>query len=126
MAIDAPGATQFGLLKEIFRARKEWWYLVPDQSSLTAGGNTSGTVLNLAARHKDGWWSMVDLGGRASFSVEMNPFAAGKKIVASWISIPGTLVRLQSGPSRIQIRERSRLPTAGRRPSELILEAWDG
>jgi hypothetical protein len=35
-----------------FKARKEWSYLVPDQSTFTSGGKSEGTVLNLAARHK--------------------------------------------------------------------------
>ena len=61
-ALDAPGATQLGILRRIFRERKEWWHLVPDQSVFVSGGTTNGQVLNLAARHKDGQWAMVVLG----------------------------------------------------------------
>ena len=64
-ALDAPGATQLGLLKKIFLDRKEWWQLVPDQAILASGGNTNGQILNLAARHKDGRWIMVYLGSKA-------------------------------------------------------------
>lgn len=37
-ALDAPGAVQMGVLKNIFTARKEWWLLVPDQSVFATGG----------------------------------------------------------------------------------------
>jgi hypothetical protein len=84
-ALDAPGAIQMGVLKKIFLALPEWWYLVPDQSIFASGGKTSGRVLNLAARHKDGKWIMVYLGSKTSFSVNMNKITAGKKVKAFWI-----------------------------------------
>lgn len=84
-ALDAPGATQLGLLKNIFLERKEWWYLVPDQSVFASGGNTSGQILNLAARHKDGQWAMVYLGGKAAFSINMNKIAPLALVKAFWI-----------------------------------------
>ena len=45
----------------------------------------ANAVLNLAARHKDGQWLMVYLGGRASFSVNLNRLAAAEVIRAVWI-----------------------------------------
>ncbi len=84
-ALDAPGAFQMGVLKKIFLARKEWWNLVPDQSIFASGGQTSGRVLNLAARHKDGKWIMVYLGSKSSFSINMNKITAGNKVNAFWI-----------------------------------------
>ncbi|MGA2656463.1 MAG: DUF4038 domain-containing protein [Verrucomicrobiota bacterium] len=84
-ALDAPGAAQLGILRRVLVGRKEWWRLVPDQSVLAGGGNTNGQVLNLAARHADGQWLMVYLGGRASFSVNLNKLTAGKLAEASWI-----------------------------------------
>jgi len=83
-ALDAPGATQLGLLKRILMARKEWWHLVPDQTVLTTGGETSGQVLNLAARHKDGHWAVVYCGSQASFTVDMTKLA-GKTAKAFWV-----------------------------------------
>ena len=74
-ALDAPGAAQLGLLKKIFLARNEWWELVPDQSLFAAGGHIEGTVLNLAARHKDGRWAMAYLADPASFSVRLDKLA---------------------------------------------------
>jgi hypothetical protein len=84
-ALDAPGACQMGILKKIFLARTEWWYLVPDQSIFASGGKTDGRVLNLAARHKDGKWIMVYLGSKSSFSINMNKITAGNKVNAFWI-----------------------------------------
>jgi len=84
-AMDAPGAVQMGILRKVFLGRKEWWYLVPDQSIFASGGNTKGDVLHLAARHKDGKWVMVYLGARAAFSVNMGKFTAGDQVKASWI-----------------------------------------
>jgi hypothetical protein len=84
-ALDAPGATQLGILKKIFSDRKEWWYLVPDQTIFAAGGNTEGRVLNLAARHKDGQWVMAYSGSKSSFSIHMDKITAGERANAFWI-----------------------------------------
>lgn len=84
-ALDAPGATQLGILKKIFQDRKEWWYLIPDQTVFASGGNTNGQVLNLAARHKDGRWVMVYLGSKASFSINLNKLTAANAVKAFWI-----------------------------------------
>jgi hypothetical protein len=84
-ALDAPGAVQMGILRKVFEARQEWWHLVPDQTILARGGNTQGTVLNLAARHRDGRWLMVYLGDRATFAIDRSKFTGGRKASASWI-----------------------------------------
>jgi hypothetical protein len=83
-ALDAPGATQLGILKNIFRDRKEWWRLAPDQSVFASGGNTNGQVLNLAARHRDGRWLMAYLGSKASVSVHLNTLAASSTVKGCW------------------------------------------
>jgi len=83
-ALDAPGAVQLGILKKIFQALPEWWYLVPDQSIFAEGGRTDGQILHLAARHKDGKWIMVYLADKASFSINLNKLGAGKA-TARWI-----------------------------------------
>lgn len=98
-ALDAPGPIQMSILKRIFLDRKEWWYLVPDQTVFARGGNTAGTVLNLAARHKDGRWIMAYLGGykslisrlleqlgsKPSISIRMDKITVGKSVNAFWI-----------------------------------------
>jgi len=84
-ALDAPGAFQMGILKEIFLDLEEWWYLVPDQSIFCSGGKTTGDVLNLAARHKDGKWIIVYLASKDTCSIDLSKIAAGDEVNASWI-----------------------------------------
>ena len=84
-ALNASGATQLGILKEIFLEREEWWNLVPDQTVFAGGGNTHGQVLNLAARHKAGKWVMVYLGGAACFSVNMDRITGGNPVKGFWV-----------------------------------------
>jgi len=84
-SLDAPGAVQLGILKNAFLHRKEWWYLVPDQTVFVSGGKTDGDLLNLAARHKDGLWVMAYLATKASVSIDMSKFAGGKSAAALWI-----------------------------------------
>lgn len=74
-ALDAPGAAQLGILKRIFLARDEWWELVPDQALFAEGGRIEGTVLNLAARHRDRRWAMAYLADPASVSVRLDRLA---------------------------------------------------
>ena len=84
-ALDAPGAVQMGILRKVFLAREEWWHLIPDQSIFASGGNTSGKVLNLAARHKDGKWLTVYLGDKATFAINRSKFTEGRQASAFWI-----------------------------------------
>jgi hypothetical protein len=57
--------------------------LTPDQSLLTTGGNTSGEVLSLAARHKDGKWAVVYCADPRTISVAMGKLLG--KARAYWI-----------------------------------------
>jgi Protein of unknown function (DUF4038)/Putative collagen-binding domain of a collagenase len=98
-ALDAPGATQLGILKRIFLERIEWWRLAPDQDVIARGGNTGGKLLNLAARHEDGKWIMAYLAGyesavsrstelfgsKPSVSIHMDKLTAGRRVNAFWI-----------------------------------------
>jgi hypothetical protein len=84
-ALDAPGATQLGLLKKILMDREEWWQLVPDQEIFASGGNTKGQILILAARHKDGRWIMAYLGSKSSFAINMHKISSGEHVKALWI-----------------------------------------
>ena len=109
-ALNAPGAVQMGVLKKIFLDRKEWWYLIPDQSIFASGSNVNGQILNLASRHKDGKWIMVYLGSKSSFSINMSKITAANKVNALWIdprtgdshaagSFPNTGVKTFSTPN---------------------------
>ncbi len=80
-----PAPHNWASSRRVFLDRKEWWRLVPDESILAAGGNTSGKILNLAARHQDGQWLMVYLGGKSSFSVSMQKIANKSAVNAFWI-----------------------------------------
>jgi hypothetical protein len=84
-ALDASGASQLGLLKKIFTDRTEWWRLVPDQEIFVSGGNTSGQILNLAARHAYGRWVMVYLGGKAEFFAKLSKLRPGSDVKVFWI-----------------------------------------
>jgi hypothetical protein len=84
-ALDAPGAVQLAIMKKVFLDRKEWWNLVPDQTAFANGGNTNGTVLNLAARHTEGKWVMVYLGSPASFSVHLDKIKGADTARALWV-----------------------------------------
>lgn len=83
-ALDAPGAVQMGILRKIFEARKEWWHLVPDSGILVEGVKTEGTLLNLAARHREGRWVMIYLASNASFAVDMSKIAGADSAKAFW------------------------------------------
>lgn len=83
-ALDAPGATQLGILKRLFLARDEWWHLVPDQALLATGGQTEGRVLNLAARHRDGRWAVAYLASPAAVSLRLDRLA-GQEVQVAWV-----------------------------------------
>lgn len=82
-SLDAPGAGQAGKARKIFESLPEWWFLTPDQSVLASGANSSGTVLTLGARHKDGKWVMVYSAEPHTFSVAMNGLSG--KARAYWV-----------------------------------------
>ena len=73
---------------------------VPDQSVFASGGQTNGTVLNLAARHQDGKWVMVYLGSQASFSVNLEKIKSTDTARAFWIDPrSGTTVAIGTCPT---------------------------
>ena len=84
-ALDAPGATQLGILRKVFEDRKEWWKLVPDQDIFAEGGKTTGQILNLAARHQEGRWIMAYLGGPAKVSIRLDKLASETQMTAFWV-----------------------------------------
>jgi hypothetical protein len=96
VALDSPGAVQMGLLKQIFLGREEWWHLVPDSTILVEGGKTDGTILNLAARHKDGRWIMVYLAASTPFAVDIKKITGADRATAFWVD-PRTGEQLPGG-----------------------------
>lgn len=95
-ALDAPGATQLGILRNIFEGLQEWWYLTPDQTIFADSGKTEGDILNLAARHKDGKWLIVYLADEAEFSIDLSKLACMNGMTASWID-PRTGLETHTG-----------------------------
>jgi len=82
-ALDAPGAFQMGILRDIFTAQK-WWELVPDQSVFAGEENRNSTV-NLAARSLSGDWIIVYLSSPTSFAINMEKMPAGDLVDACWM-----------------------------------------
>jgi hypothetical protein len=83
-ALDAPGASYLGTLRDIFEGLSEWWNLRPDPSVFASGGNSSGDVLHLGARHKDGKWVLVYCAAPHTFSLAMDKLSS-PSARACWI-----------------------------------------
>jgi len=56
--IDAPGAAQMGVCRQVLESLPEWWNLVPDQG-LIIHGEGEGEGQNVAARSPSGDWAIV-------------------------------------------------------------------
>jgi hypothetical protein len=84
-ALDAPGAVQMEHLRRAFEGREEWRHLVPDPTIFADGGNTTGTVLNLAARHAEGKWVMVYLGANTPCTLHLSKLGGAERATATWI-----------------------------------------
>jgi hypothetical protein len=84
-ALDAPGAKEMAVLKQVFTGLPEWWTLVPDQAVLTSGGNTRGDKLNLAARSATGKWIVAYVAGQPTITVNMRVVTAADSVSAFWI-----------------------------------------
>ena len=81
-SLDAPGAAQMRVLKDIFTAR-QWWKLIPDQSIFAEG--STDTMLRIAARSESGDWCMIYFGESATASINMSKAISGNSAAASWI-----------------------------------------
>ena len=81
-ALDAPGARQMTVFREISTSRR-WWELVPDQSVFTFGVG-SGPTLNAAARAVDGTHGIVYLSDRTHVVLELN-WILTRRVRATWV-----------------------------------------
>jgi hypothetical protein len=86
-ALDAPGAAQLTILREVLTARRKWWSLVPDQSLIAGAAHTGTRDGNraLAARSGAGEWALVYLGGGGVVSVDLSKVGSVGGLEASWI-----------------------------------------
>jgi len=119
-SLEAPGAAQLGVLREVLLGRREWWRLVPDQS-LIAECEDGDPALNVAARSASGDWCLVYLGGPATVSVRMDGAWEGDTVRASWIA-PTSSARESAGASAPAGTRRFSTP-AGWEDALLLLEA---
>ena len=108
-ALDDPGAKQMTILKNIFTGLSEWWTLVPDQTVLSAGGNTDGDVLNLGARSATGKWIVAYIAGQPDINVNLSRITAADSASAKWIN-PAT------GSEQVVGAYRTSGPQSFRRP----------
>ena len=82
-SLDAPGASQMRVLRDVFTAQK-WWKLIPDQSIFT---DQRDTMQRIAARSESGDWTMAYLGDPTTVSVNMGKVTAGNATKTSWINL---------------------------------------
>jgi hypothetical protein len=119
-SLSAPAALQMGTLRRILEARKQWWFLVPDQSVLASGGRMDGQILTLSARHEKGAWALVYLAEPGTCAVNMKKVKADS-VRASWIDPrSGTAAEEGSFPNR---GVQSFTTPPGLEDSLLVLEA---
>jgi hypothetical protein len=85
-ALDDPGAKQMTILKNVFTGLSDWWTLVPDQTVLSAGGNTRGDVLNLGARSTTGKWIIAYIAGQPDITVDFAKITAANSASVTWIN----------------------------------------
>jgi hypothetical protein len=83
-ALDAPGAQQLAILRNLFASRK-WWKLVPDQSVLVFGAS-SGLTQQAAARSTGGDSLIIYLGNPTTISVAMGKITTSSSVQATWFN----------------------------------------
>lgn len=81
--LDAPGAMQMAVLREIF-TRRDWWNLLPDPSIFVSGAG-EGMARNAAARAQTGGWLLAYLGSPAQVSIRLDLITTSGKARAAWI-----------------------------------------
>ncbi|MHC4713749.1 MAG: apiosidase-like domain-containing protein [Planctomycetota bacterium] len=80
--IDAPGALNLGVLREVLTALPEWWNTTPDQSIL-ADGEGEGLTRNAAARHDGGRWVLVYLAAAGPVTINTAGVESGGRGISS-------------------------------------------
>jgi len=89
-ALDAPGAVQMGILKNLFTSLN-WWDLVPDQS-LIVNQQEHGKIFNVSSRSIFNDWAIVYLDKATTVSIDLKKLIASDKIDAVWFN-PATGTR---------------------------------
>jgi hypothetical protein len=81
-ALNAPGASQMRVLRDLFTAR-DWWHLVPE-TSLLMPSKAVELAQHVAAISIQGDWAMAYLGQRAAISIRMDRLSVDE-VAASWV-----------------------------------------
>ncbi len=92
--MDAPGASQLRIMKELCEALPDWWNLLPDDSIILSGGS-EGYRLNLAARSSEGNWLLAYLSEPSTLRLRLDVLS-GPECRAIWID-PRSGRRMQAG-----------------------------
>jgi hypothetical protein len=82
--LDAPGAAQMRILREVFEARPAWWNLAADQS-LIASSEEGDPGMHFAARSAAGDWGLVYLGDKGTVAVRADVAVTEGAVRATWI-----------------------------------------
>lgn len=94
-ALDAPGATQMGVLRRVLEAQSEWWDAIPDQT-VFAKEQKDGSLRNIAIRSVPREWALAYISSETTVDVRLDRVAAGGAVDAAWID-PATGQRTPIG-----------------------------
>ncbi len=75
----------FSEAKHILTSLPDWWTLVPDQTVLSAGGNTEGDVLNLGARSNEGKWVIAYIANQPDVTIKLAEITAADSASVKWV-----------------------------------------
>ena len=93
--IDAPGARQLKVYKDVITSIPAWWDLTPDPSLIVAGAS-QGYSLNIAAHSVQGGWLLAYLSEPFTVTLRLDPLAGVPQVQAVWID-PHSGARLEAG-----------------------------
>lgn len=86
-ALNAPGAAQMTVLRDVVTARREWWNLTPSPALVAESPRPDAPARNatVAARAGSGDWALVYLGDGGTVSVDVSRIGSGSGLGATWI-----------------------------------------
>jgi Protein of unknown function (DUF4038)/Putative collagen-binding domain of a collagenase len=119
-ALNAPGAVQLGVLRQVLSERERWWDLVPDRSLITEQMANTPT-LDVACRSATGDWALAYLGAGGSVAIALDWLGTERSACAAWVS-PITGERTAIGSASASGTGRFPAP-AGWEDALLLLEA---
>jgi hypothetical protein len=82
--IDAPGAENMKVFRQVITSLPEWWQAVPDQSLFAGPANPAG-VLNAAFHSANGEWALAYLSQPCPFTFRLPFKEISRGIQVSWV-----------------------------------------